>query len=264
MRNTRIAQSALIAFWPLTALVLYCDAQPIARLVPGGQELSNLIAFLYLSILISQMRPSRRLLAVLFVPLSAIGEAIFTLVFGLYHYRLNAIPLYVPLGHSILLSVGLSYADRSLWRVHKRTLQQALLLFHALLIGGTLLLFHDILSALLLAVFLIVLWQSRSRSRTTYLVIGGLVLYIELLGTMWGCWRWEPFAFGVLRTTNPPLGAFACYVIADIIAVKMAALVGSWCSPLHIPRLTTAPCEVEFEPQLWRRPEQSQASSMEL
>jgi hypothetical protein len=53
--------------------------------------------------------------------------------------------------------------------------------------------------------------------------MGVLVLYIELVGTALGCWLWEPRPFGVLHTTNPPVGAFVCYVIADILVMKIAA-----------------------------------------
>ena len=53
--------------------------------------------------------------------------------------------------------------------------------------------------------------------------MGVLVLYIELVGTALGCWVWDPAPFGVLRTTNPPVGAFVCYVIADILVMKISA-----------------------------------------
>jgi len=48
------------------------------------------------------------------------------------------------------------------------------------------------------------------------------VLYIELVGTWLGCWAWGPAPWGVLHTTNPPVGAFVCYVIADILVIKIA------------------------------------------
>lgn len=243
MRKSHLTTFLLIAFWPVTALVLYCDSQSIAAIFPYGQWLSNCITFLYLSALISQMKPRRQLLAIIFVPLSAIGEAIFTLVFGLYHYRLNAIPLYVPLGHAVLLSVGLACTDYSLIRLHKRHLQRALMLFHGLLIAGAFWLFRDMLSVVFGTVFFVMLLYICRRS--TYLIIGVLVLYIELLGTRWGCWTWAPTAFGVLHTANPPVGAFACYVIADIIAVKCAAVISTGRYKWRIARLRVSTCEAD-------------------
>jgi len=52
------------------------------------------------------------------------------------------------------------------------------------------------------------------------LAMGVLVLYIELLGTALGCWSWDAAPFGLLQTTNPPVGAFVCYVIADIVVIQ--------------------------------------------
>lgn len=215
-----------LAFWPLTALVLYCDSTNVASSINWGQGLSNGLAFLYLWGLVSQMPWQRRILAIIFVPLSAVGEVIFTLLLGLYHYRLGFILLYVPLGHSILLNVGLAVGESEFAELHKARLQAGLILFHAALVGGALVLFGDTLSALFITAFFILLCYIPRR--TTYLVIGILVLYIELLGTMWQCWTWGLAPFGSLHTTNPPTGAFACYVIADLIAVKCAIAIENW------------------------------------
>ncbi len=58
--------------------------------------------------------------------------------------------------------------------------------------------------------------------------MGFLVLYIELMGTWLGCWRWDLNPLnGLLHTTNPPVGAFVCYVIADIIVI-MSLRWGRW------------------------------------
>lgn len=229
--SSSTTQSALkvllvLAFWPVTATVLYCDSANVAQSLAYGQWLSNGLALLYLGALISQMPWQRRVLAVIFVPFSAVGEVIFTMLLGLYQYRLGAIPLYVPLGHSILLSVGLAIGESDFAELHQARLQGGLIAFHALLVGGTLVLFGDTLSAVLLTIFFIMLCYIPRR--TTYLVIGILVLYIELLGTMWRCWTWGLSPFGSLHTTNPPTGAFACYVIADLIAVKVATLIEAW------------------------------------
>jgi hypothetical protein len=185
--------------------------------------LSAIFAFTFLLALMSRMRPERQLLVALFVPLSAVGEALFSLGFKLYAYRLGGVPVYVPFGHSILLGIGLMLADSAWVRRHESRVRVSLICFHATLIGGALIFFGDTLSAILGVMFLFVL--HRMRGRVLYLIIGVLVLYVEILGTAWGCWVWQPSPFGVLHTTNPPTGAFACYVLADIIAMKCAARV---------------------------------------
>ena len=226
MKDSRATRLLLILFWPLTALVLFCDSRAVAELGDYGQYASNLLAPAFLLALMSRMAPQRQLLVALFVPLSAIGEAIFSLLFGLYGYRLGGVPLYVPFGHSILMSIGLLLADCEFVRRHERRVCRNLLLFHGGLIAGTLLLRGDTLSTLFAVLFVLVL---RGRcDRPFYLILGVLVLYVEILGTLWGCWVWRPDSFGVLHTTNPPPGAFTCYVIGDILAMQIATGV-EWC-----------------------------------
>lgn len=219
--NTRHVPMLLIAFWPLTALVLLLDSRAAAGLGVAGQGLSDLLAPAFLVLLIRPLAPERQLLAVLFVPISAVGEGLFSLVLGLYHYRLGGVPVYVPFGHAILLCVGLYLADTPWLQRYERRVRAALIFFHGGLIGGAFVLLGDTLSAIFGGIFALVLL--RQRGRPFYLIMGVLVLYIELLGTVGGNWRWDLAPWGVLHTTNPPTGAFACYVIADIIAMKTAA-----------------------------------------
>lgn len=226
MTDSRFNRLLLCTFWPVTALVLYCDSLNVASWEARGQWLSDLLAPAFLLLMMSRMEPQRRLQVALFVPLSAIGEILFSLVFGFYHYRLDMVPLYVPFGHSILMSAGLLLADSDLVQRHQKTVQNVLLAFHGTLIAGTLLLRGDTLSTLFTVCFLLLL--RRRYNQPFYLILGVLVLYVELLGTYWGCWKWRPDSFGLLHTTNPPPGAFTCYVIGDIGAIGIAARLARW------------------------------------
>lgn len=220
MTDSRFNKLLLATFWPLTAIVLYCDSRAVALGGPHGQWLSNLLAPLFLLLMMCRMTPQRRLQVALFVPLSAIGEILFSLVFGFYEYRLHTVPLYVPFGHSILMSTGLLLADSGWVQRNQTLVRNGLLALHGGLIAGTLVLRGDTLSALFACCFLIIL--RRRFAEPFYLILGVLVLYVEILGTMWGCWVWRPDSFGFLHTTNPPPGAFTCYVIGDIGAIGIA------------------------------------------
>ena len=106
-------------------------------------------------------------------------------------------------------------------QAHEARVRWGLLVFHVALFGGAVLALGDTLSAIFGALLVVILY--RKRCRPFYLIMGVLVLYIELVGTALGCWVWDPAPFGVLRTTNPPVGAFVCYVIADILVMKISA-----------------------------------------
>jgi hypothetical protein len=214
-------QRWLIAgFAPIVLFALSADSRLLFDRGFDGQILSNLAAPLYFLLVLRGLRAEQQLMAIVFVPFSAVGEYLFSLVFQLYTYKFGAVPFYVPFGHAILFSTGLMIADLPIVVAREAQARWGLLAFHAGLFGGAALALGDSLSAVFGALFVVILY--RKRCRPFYLIMGVLVLYIELVGTALGCWFWDPAPFGVLHTTNPPVGAFVCYVIADILVIKIA------------------------------------------
>jgi hypothetical protein len=213
----------LIVFWPLTAFILYLDSTDLAKYF-DGQILANLLAPLFLALLVLKLPIEQRLPVLLFVPLSAFGEALFSLAFKLYEYRLGGVPLYVPFGHSILLGIGLLLAHSTLVLQHELRVRRWLLCFHGALIVSAWAWFGDSLSLLWGGAFF-AFWfarEKKQKARTFSLIVGVLVLYIELLGTHWNCWNWAPRPWNLLHTVNPPVGAFAAYVVGELHAIRCA------------------------------------------
>jgi len=218
--TSRRRRLLIAGFAPIVLFALGADSRLLLERGFDGQILSNLTAPLYFLLMLSGLRAEQRLMAIVFVPFSALGEYLFSLVFQLYTYKFGTVPFYVPFGHAILFSTGLLIADLPIVLAHEARVRWALIAFHAGLFGGAALALHDTLSALFGALFILILY--RKRGRPFYLIMGVLVLYIELVGTALGCWVWGAAPFGVLHTTNPPVGAFACYVIADILVMRIA------------------------------------------
>ncbi len=214
----------IAGFAPVVIFALGADSRFVLERGFDGQILSNLAAPLYFLVMLSGLRTEQRLMALIFVPFSALGEYVFSLVFQLYTYKFMMVPFYVPFGHAILFSTGLLIAELPWVIANEGRTRYVLLAFHAALFGGAILALHDTLSALFGVLFVIILY--RKRGRPFYLIMGVLVLYIELVGTAFDCWVWDPTPFQVLQTTNPPVGAFACYVVADILVMKIAGRLG--------------------------------------
>jgi hypothetical protein len=210
----------IAGFAPIVLFALGADSRLLLERGFDGQILSNLAAPLYFLLVLGGLRAEQRLMAIVFVPFSALGEYLFSLVFQLYTYKFGTVPFYVPFGHAILFGTGLLIADLPIVLAHEARVRWGLLAFHAGLFGGAALALGDSLSAIFGALFVVILY--RKRCRPFYLIMGALVLYIELVGTALGCWFWDPAPFGALHTTNPPVGAFVCYVIADILVIKIA------------------------------------------
>lgn len=214
----------IAGFAPVVIFALGADSRFVLERGFDGQILSNLAAPLYFLLMLSGLRSEQRLMALIFVPFSAVGEYLFSLVFQLYTYKFGTVPFYVPFGHAILFSTGLLIAELPSVVANEGRVRYLLLAFHAALFGGAILALQDTLSGIFGLLFVVILY--RKRGRPFYLIMGVLVLYIELVGTAFGCWVWDPTPFQFLQTTNPPVGAFACYVVADILVMKLAGRLG--------------------------------------
>ncbi|MEM9220375.1 MAG: hypothetical protein AAGD25_39370 [Cyanobacteria bacterium P01_F01_bin.150] len=217
----------LWTFLGLTFLVLGLDSVAAVDYGLHGQAWANGLGIAYFSLLLFALTPQQRLMALVFVPFSAIGEGIFSLLFGLYRYRLGMVPIYVPFGHAILFSMGLLVSELPAIRDRKESLRPIFIALYVAAFGTAILWLHDTLSAIFGLVFLWVL--RRKGYNSLYFLMGLFVLYVELVGTHWGCWAWTPHPFNQswLSATNPPVGAFACYVLADLGVMKIVRHLGA-------------------------------------
>jgi hypothetical protein len=216
----------IASFFPLVVLVLGADSLWFSGQDLGGQILADSFAAVFFVCLLWGLDTKERVMALIFVPFSALAEYLFSSVFGVYTYRLETVPLYVPLGHAILFSTGLMLAKLPEKSIQPR-IQLILMSLQVLLFTGVIIFWQDFFSAVLGTLFTLVLWWRGCR--LIYPIMGFLVLYIELLGTGLGCWVWQERAFNVLHTTNPPFGAFVFYVFGDIAVLKMSSWVNKCC-----------------------------------
>ena len=106
-----IRESLKISWIPLLILVLGMDSVQWASQNWAGQSLADAITIIYFLIMLWGLRPEEKLVAIIFVPFSAVAEYLFSQIFELYLYRLEDVPLYVPFGHAILLGTGLILAE---------------------------------------------------------------------------------------------------------------------------------------------------------
>lgn len=204
-------------FFPLVVLVLGADSVWFSASDFQGQLWADILAALFFLGLLTVLDPEERLMALVFVPFSALAEYLFSSVLEVYLYRLEIVPLYVPLGHAILFSTGLMLSKVKAV-VNQERLPSILLTLQGLILIGVVISFKDFFSGVLALLFGVVMWWRGHR--LIYSIMCFLVLYIEILGTVLKCWSWQDHAFGVIPTTNPPFGAFVFYVFGDIAVLK--------------------------------------------
>ena len=208
----------IAGFFPVVALVLGADSLRYSGENMTGQLIADLLAAIYFLALLTVLDSQEKIMAIIFVPFSAVAEYIFSSVLEVYTYRLAIVPLYVPLGHAILFSTGLMLAKLSALASRDK-LQTILVSIQGLIFAGVIILYQDLFTAVLGLLFESIVWWRGYR--LIYSIMCFLVLYIELLGTSLGCWTWQEYAFDLFHTTNPPFGAFVFYVFGDIAILKV-------------------------------------------
>ncbi len=159
------------------------------------------------------------------------GEIFLSLVWGLYTYRLENIPLFIPPGHVLMLYLGLIFAPR-VPRAFVVLVPAAAISYAAFAwLNG-----FDTISIALVAVFMLCMLQSEGRRLYAVMFVASLML--ELYGTWIGNWVWHrDVPYLGLNSANPPLAAGAFYCALDV-------LVGLTARTLQRPRAAAAPAAV--------------------
>ncbi len=157
-------------------------------------------------------------------------EVLGSLVWGVYRYRWHNVPLYVPFGHGLVYLFGLTAAGLPIFQRHSLRARWVLLgLCTAWALAGLTLLppfTHrvDLQGALCWPVFA---WcVLRSRRPVLFAAIFVATTDLELAGTIFRDWTWQPVApWTHLPSGNPPSAIAGGYAIIDgSVALAMAGL----------------------------------------
>ncbi len=186
-----------------------------------GQLLLGAVTWAALVVACVPLTPERRAQVALVVVVATGGEVVGSIVWGLYTYRLENLPSFVPPAHGLVYLGGVALCG---WAArHGRLLVAAALVA----VGGwgvagiSVLPREDLggaLGALLLALFLL-----RGRDPAVYAGVFFVVAALELYGTALGTWTWAERAPGTgISQGNPPSGIASGYVLFDIAALALA------------------------------------------
>jgi len=187
----------------------------------GGQLVLGAVTWLVLVAACRPLSAERRAQVAVVVAVATCGEIVGSIVWGLYTYRLENLPAFVPPGHGLVyvggLALSASCAARP--RVLVGGALAAVLVWGAA--GVTVLPRPDAGGAVLAAVLAVFLLAGRAP--TVYAGVFAIVAGLELWGTALGTWTWAATAPGTPVTQgNPPSGIAAGYVVFDIAALALA------------------------------------------
>ena len=145
--------------------------------------------------------------------IAGIGEVVLSLVWGLYDYQFMNVPLFVPPGHALLMTLGLVFARRlpkaGMWAISLGALAWAV---YAWVAG------FDRFGVLLFGIYAFCMIVSGARS--LYATMFVVALTMELYGTALGNWAWRPVTPWLQVTSaNPPFSAGAFYCMLDLLVL---------------------------------------------
>jgi hypothetical protein len=207
-----------LLLWPF---VLPLDGPAMAAQVPWCQWLTTAATVAYFLTLYRDAPARLRHALTSGVVIATAGEMFFSLVIGMYEYRLANIPLYVPPGHAILYATVFWFSRDRTVRRHAARWSLALYALAAVYSAAWLFVKGDVYGWLCFAVFSAVIAVARE-SRLFFLAMYVLVAYLEWIGTSAGCWSWPATLLGrfdAIPSANPPSGIASFYFGLDVLVV---------------------------------------------
>jgi hypothetical protein len=203
-----------VALWVLVGLGL----DTIASL--GQQRLLGLFTWAVLLLALRGEGRATRVQVGVVVGYATVIEYVFAGWLGVYVYRLENVPAFVPPGHGLIYLAAFAIG-RSAWaHRHSRPF-----VVTTLALGGcwavwgvTLAPRQDLLGAFWFACLLLFAWKGKS----PLLYAGAflVVSYLEIVGTSLGIWAWQEFdPTGLVTIGNPPSGIAGGYAFFDAAAL---------------------------------------------
>ncbi len=211
----------------LTALGIYLPLALYADAV-GPRPAQWIVAALTWAFLAVAMAsaslPERRQVAIAVVVATGF-EVAFAIVWGLYRYRYDNLPLYVPPGHGLIYLAALRIGATRLVVDHVSAASRLVAVVAAtwVVAGLTLPAHADVAGASLLPWLLFCLL--RTPRRNVYVGAFVATTILEILGTSFGNWRWADVAPGTIAGVgNPPSAIAGGYCLLDAIVLWLASL----------------------------------------
>jgi hypothetical protein len=206
----------LVGTVAMLALVTALDGTSLAARTSLGQPLAGALTVAWWIALWLRAQPRLRLLMLVGLIAATAGEAIFSLLLGMYHYRLERIPLYVPPGHTILYAAIFTFVRQPFVRAHRSAVTAVFFAIGAGYSALWLKLHHDRYGFACFLAFALLVVAVRG-ARTFFASMYLLVAYLELCGTHFGAWRWPDHLLGrFIASGNPPSGVAVYYVLFDV------------------------------------------------
>ena len=192
---------------------LFLDSLFVAKHFEHGQLSTTVLALPVFTWVYLNVSKQVKQLMLFGIIVAALGEVVFSLLLGMYTYRLDNVPLYVPLGHSLVYACVYYIVKEPLVQKHQESIMKFLYIV-MLLYSSAWLLFANDMFGFIATVVIVILFKKYYTTKLFFLIMYFMIVYLELLGTHYGAWIWPDVWFdkiAFITSANPPSGISAFY-----------------------------------------------------
>jgi hypothetical protein len=197
---------------------LFLDSTFVVKRTEDAQLYANISMCIGFAITFWQVNKRVKEQMLYAVIIAVIGEYLFSIVLGMYTYRLGNVPHYVPLGHA-LVYVGVLYFSKAASVLKNKIKLEHIFTVFILVYATVFLIIKNDVFGFTMTISTLLILRKKPRERLFYLTMYITVAYLEIVGTNYLCWKWPATAWGVfefLPSHNPPSGISLFYFLLDL------------------------------------------------
>ncbi len=197
---------------------LFIDSKLIASHFVNSQYLTNILVFLVFAWIYLKVSVKIKKLMLYGLILAVLGEVLFALVLGMYTYRLDNLPLYVPLGHSMIYAAVFYIAKEPIFKKNKNLIINILFVLMLFYSTAWLVFANDVFGFICMLV-IVYLFRRKAHTKLFFLIMFFIIVYLELIGTHYQNWYWPEIWFdkiSFIPSANPPSGISVFYFGFDV------------------------------------------------
>ncbi|APZ46304.1 hypothetical protein BW723_08330 [Polaribacter reichenbachii] len=197
---------------------LFLDGFYIYNITDNAQLYANISMLLVFPIIYFKVNKRSKEHLIAGVLIGFFGEYLFSVLLGMYTYRLENVPHYIPFGHALVYLAVLYFSKAASIIKHRKKIEVFLAIFIFIYASVFLIFKFDVFGFVMTMATLYIL-RNKPRERLFYLTMYVSVAYLEIIGTSLLCWEWPPIAWDVipfLPSHNPPSGISLFYFLLDL------------------------------------------------
>ncbi|MDN3620754.1 hypothetical protein QWY81_14910 [Polaribacter undariae] len=197
---------------------LFIDSVYVTENFGESQWVANIVMVIVFTVTCFKVSPRIREQLFYAVLLGFFGEYLFSVAMGMYTYRLENVPHYIPMGHALVYAGVLFFMKTAFTKNNHQKLEKILTVIIILYATLFLIFRNDVFGFVMTAGTLLILIK-KPRERLFYLTMYLAVAFLEIVGTTYECWWWPATAWGIfdfLPSHNPPTGISFFYFLLDL------------------------------------------------